>query len=338
MDQTFLKITFLPGLKSVVLDEVTRYPELHIIEQGDEEIYLEATLQFETILNLKSIINVYLVKRDAKLNPHYLSNHKSILGNLIEIVLKDRNKLFKSFTLSCAGSDSKEVGEIQNFIATTYKLLPDEEADMKIYIGKSDDVWEIGVCLTPRPLSLREYKIANLKGALNPTIAYVMNTFCNLASAQSYLNICSGSGTLLIEAAQSGFAGKLFGFDIDGKHNALAVQNIKKAGFIKSIQLKTADILENPDLGTFDCITSDLPFGMLVSKDEDLQKLYETFVRYCEKVLDPEGRLVVYTTEHELLDKILQQSKFKIIEKLGLKLVTNVNSYLYPKIFVCEFK
>ena len=75
---------------------------------------------------------------------------------------------------------------------------------------------------------------------------------------------------------------------------------------------------------------------MQISKGEDLNALYKQFVQYSEKTLNLKGKLVIYTTEHELLANILNDSKFTIVKTLNLTIPTNVNSYLHPKIFVCE--
>jgi len=165
-----------------------------------------------------------------------------------------------------------------------------------------------------------------------------MNSLCDLKSAQSYLNVCSGSATLLIEAARTNPELKLVGFDINGTTNAMAVKNIKKAGFIKSIQLKTADMFDKPDLGTFDIIASDLPFGMAIGKDQDLEKLYSAFIEYCERTLNPGGTLIIYTSEHKTLQPIIENSKFSITKTLDLKFLSSVDAYLKPKVFLCEFK
>lgn len=330
-----LKMTFIPGLKSIVLDEISKYPEFKTIEVGEDKIYLDFVPNLKNAILLKSVLNVYIVKRAEKYNPYFISNHKSILGDLIDIVLeKDK---FKTFKLRCAGSDSKEVIEIQNYIKNTYKLNNAEDADMEIHINKPDLLWEIGVRITKRPLSLRDYRVANIKGGLNPTVAYAMNTFCNLNSSTSYLNVFSGSGTLLIEAGLVKSDLKLVGFDIDGKSNALAIQNIKKAQLIKQIHLKTADIYNKPHLGKFDVIVSDLPFGIQISSKENLDNLYKTFVKYCEETLNKDSTLVIYTTEHKLLQTILESSNFNIIKTLELVISTSVvNTYLYPRIFVCK--
>lgn len=335
MDSIQLKLTFVPGLKDVVLGEIAQNKKLRLTKVDEDEAYIEFITNFKILRGLRSVLNVYVIKQDEKLNPKYISNHKSILAGLIDLAISSGDK-FKTFKLSCAGSESPEVREIESFVANTYKLTKSDDADLEIYIGKVGDIWELGVRLTARPLSLRDYKVANTKGGLNPTIAYAMNSFCNLELATSYLNAFSGSATLLIEAGIINPKLKLVGFDINGKTNALAVQNIKKAGLIKSIHLKTADISNRPDLGQFDVITSDLPFGMQISKNEDLEKLYGVFVNYCEEFLNPKGKLVVFTNEHELFAKIIESSKFKITKTLDLKIPTSVNAYLYPKVFVCR--
>lgn len=338
MNTLLLKLTFISGLKEVVLDELSQHPELQVYEAGKEEIYIDMPADLKALRALRSVINIYIIKRNNDLNPHFISKHKSALGEIIDIVLKESTDTFKTFKLSCAGPDSKEVREIKNFIINNYRLVAADEADLEIFIGKSKNGWEVGVRLTARPLTLRDYKVENIKGGLSPAIAYAMNSFCDLASAGSYLNVFSGSATLLIEAGISKKEITLQGFDIDGKRNALAVQNIKKAGLIKSIQLKTADIFNKPDFGKFDVIASDLPFGMQVSKDEDLEGLYRCFVEYGEEFLSPDGTLVAYTTEHKILQPMLEESKFMILKTLELKVSTVTGAYIYPRMFVCKFK
>lgn len=337
--QPLIKMSFISGLRAIVLAEIAQYPELTLHHQLGDEIFLELPQSLERIRTLKSITSAYIVYQDIKLNPRFVYGNKSVLGKLVEAVINSHEKEFRTFSLSCAGSDSEEVQSIIKFISVHYRLMYTEEADMKIHIGKLDsDIWEMGVCLTPRPLSIRNYRAVDIPGGMNPTIAYAINSLCDLDRATSYLNVFSGGATLLIEAGLVNTNLKLQGFDIDGKRNAHAVKNIKQAGLIKKISLKTADIYNNPELGTFDVITSDLPFGQLIGKDQDLRNLYMVAIKYCEHHLNPQGTLALYTSEHELLQELLEASSFEIINKYSLKLVTSVNSYLYPKIFICKLK
>jgi 23S rRNA G2445 N2-methylase RlmL len=332
-----LKLAYITGLRPVVLDELKRF-DFKILDEDKDSVFIEFSEEvISKVKELRSVSRAYLVLQGKIYHPMYISNHKSILGNLIDIVVKYDN--FKTFKISCAGLDSPEVRSIAKYIQDTYGMKESDEADLKIHIIKPEDIWEIGIQITPRPLSVRDYKVVDMSGAMYPTIAYAVNSFCNLDSAHSYLNVFSGSGTLLIEAAQCyPNLENLMGFDNDKKHLSLSIQNIKKAGLIKRVQVREADIFDKPNFGMFDAIVSDLPFGMSISKNEDLDKLYTTFIQYCENILNDGGRLVVYTSEHELLEQILLKSRFKIIRSLQLKFITNIDAYLKPKIIVCEFK
>ncbi|HRH27047.1 MAG TPA: methyltransferase domain-containing protein [Parcubacteria group bacterium] len=332
-----IKLSYITGLKPVVLDELKKI-NFEIISEDTDSFFIEFSEKvIQQVKKLRSVARVYLVMQGDTYHPTYISNHKSVLAGLINMVIEYYD--FKTFKISCAGSDSPEVRSIARYIRDTYILEENDEADLKIHIIKLDSGWEMGVQITPRPLSVRDYRVVNMSGAMDPTIAYAVNSFCNLDSAHSYLNIFSGSATLLIEAGQCyPNLNKLLGFDNEKKHLSLSVQNIKKAGLIERVQVKELDIFDKPDLGKFDAIASDLPFGMSILKGEDLEKLYETFIQYCEDVLNTTGRLVVYTSEYEIIEPILLKSKFKIIQSLQLKFITNVDAYLRPKIIVCEFK
>lgn len=335
-----IKLSYITGLKYVVLNELRKHPEFHVIDEESDSILIRYTNDvFAKAKNLRSVARAYLVVQNDGYNPLYISNHKSILGNLIDIITKDGKKDFKNFKITCAGSDSSEVRNIAEYIAETYKLAEKKEADLKIHIIKLENTWEVGIQITPRPLSLRSYKVAHISGAMDPTVAYAANSFCRLDEAESYLNAFSGSGTLLIEAAQCyPNLNKLVGFDNDKRHLSSSIQNIKKAGLIKKIKIEEADIFNNPNFGKFDAIVSDLPFGMAILKDGDLHALYRVFIEYCEGSLNSNGRLVAYTSEHEILESIIAKSKFKIIKSLDLRFLTSVGTYLRPKIMVCEFK
>jgi len=332
-----LKLSYITGLRPAVLDELKRF-NFKILDEVEDSVFIEfSEAIISNVKKLRSVARAYLVLQNKMYHPTYISNHKSILGNLIDIVIK--YDAFKTFRISCAGSDSPEIRSIAKYIQDTYGMEESDEADLKIHIIKPEDIWEVGIQITPRPLSVRDYKVVNMSGAMDPTIAYAVNSFCNLDSTHSYLNVFSGSGTLLIEAAQCyPNLENFIGFDNDKKHLSLSIQNIKKAGLLKRVQVKKADIFDKPDFGKFDAIVSDLPFGMSISKNEDLKKLYTTFIQYCEDILNDGGRLIIYTSEYELIEPIVLKSQFKIVQSLQLKFITNVDAYLRPKIIVCEFK
>lgn len=332
-----IKLSYIHGLRPVVLSELKKY-NLPVVEEHDDAVYISYSHETVSVIkDLKSVARAYLVVQNPLYHPLYVSKHKSLLTSLVHEVLA--LDTFRTFKISCAGSDSPEIQSISTHLSESLALKESELADLKIHIIKLKETWELGIQLTARPLSLRPYKRTHMSGAMDPTIAYAVNSFCDLDAAYSYLNVFSGSGTLLIEAGHSfPNINTLVGFDVNKKHLSLSIGNIKEAGLMRRIQVKEADIFDQPDFGTFDAIVSDLPFGMSILKKEDLFELYTAFVRYCERFLGTSGKLVVYTSEHELFEKILSESSLVITHSLSLKFITNVDAYLKPKIFVCEFK
>ena len=83
---------------------------------------------------------------------------------------------------------------------------------------------------------------------------------------------------------------------------------------------------------------ADLPFGMAISKNENLENLYQCFIEYSENNLNSDGVLAIYTSEYKLLEKLLKKSSFNVTKTIQLKFITSVNAYLRPKIFVCKLK
>lgn len=334
-----IKLEFITGLREVVLSEVSQNSDLSVVKSEDDFVYLKFVEDISKIKIIRSIVRAYIVVQGSNYNPYYILKHKSIIGNIIDTVRNDTQNEFHSFKIVCAGSDSPEVRSIAKYIEDTYKLTEEKDADMKIHITKTNNIWEVGAQITSRPLSSRSYKEKNMSGAMDPTIAYALNSLCELENAHSYLNIFSGSATLLIEAGQCyPNLKKLVGFDNSKEHLSLAIQNIRKAGLITKIKVKEEDIFDNPQLGKFDVITSDLPFGMLISKYEDLEELYQCFIDYCEETFNTQGVLGIYTNNHEMLKKIIQKSKFQIVKELKLRIITSTNAYLYPNILICAFK
>jgi len=331
-----IKLIYVPGLRDIVFNEISTKHSFTIIDKDKDTFYIEYIDNFEILKELKSVSRVYLVTRDEKFNPVYLSKHKSILGDLIQMVIdKNEKGSFKTFKISCAGSESSEIKEIKKYVKEHFVLEEKVDADVKIHIAKANDIWEVGLQTTPRPLSLREYKVEHMSGAMDPTVAYSLNYLCNLDTYNTYLNIFSGSATLMIEAGLSNSnLESIVGFDNEKKRLSLSIQNIKKSGLIKKIKVHEFDIFEEPELGKFDVIVSDLPFGMIISKKEELDTLYRTFINYCSEHINPGGKLGIYTSQFNILERVIKDSNFILEKEVAISLITSEGQYLPVKIMV----
>ncbi len=160
-------------------------------------------------------------------------------------------------------------------------------------------------------LHKRGYRIAQGDAPLNEVLAAGMILITNWHGERNFLDPMCGSGTLLIEAAmiaqgippgiyrksfgferwpdfneklfadiynaeyETEFKGKITGFDISSKNVAIAMANIKSAGFLRKIEVQKKDIrtLEPPFENGI--IITNPPYGERM-KAESIHELYSS--------------------------------------------------------------
>ena len=118
-----IKLAFITGLQQIVVDEVSRYPDMRILSKEIDCLYLDLSQKYLNTLGLKSISRAFVVVQDSRYNPTYISKHKSIIGELVNMVISIDKKNFKSFKITCAGSDSPEVRSIVRYIQKKYNVV-----------------------------------------------------------------------------------------------------------------------------------------------------------------------------------------------------------------------
>jgi hypothetical protein len=135
-----IKLSYITGLRPVVLDELKKQSNFNILGEDADSIYLEFSEDIiAQIKDLRSVARAYLVMQNDKYHPLYLSRHKSIISMLIDIVLKHKED-FNSFKITCAGSGSSAVRGVARYIEDVYDLTENDEADLKIHIVKHEEV------------------------------------------------------------------------------------------------------------------------------------------------------------------------------------------------------
>lgn len=343
--QTMWKIEYVHGSFELVQLELKKQNLIsYLLWHTETQAYLAGEVSFSTIYQLKTILKAYQVEQDDRFTPRYIANHKSRLGNLVswlqEMWGEEFYQEFHSFSIQCAGKDSPEVRSIITYIEEVTKLVYDDlDPDLKCYIIKIEDTWEIGVQIAARPVSMRDYRVEHMPGALNASIAYGMNLLADVGQADSYCNPCAGSGTLALEAALANpHLSSVQGFDLDTEALTLAMHNITQAGLQSRIHLSHRDLCDIPDLGCYDVIASDLPFGMGVAKYADLDFLYRSFFWFARKNLAPQGRLVVITSQSDVFCQAMSETGFGIEAEITLRSMTSANDYLETYIYLCMRK
>src|SRR3989338_3580384 len=92
-----LKLSYITGLRSVVLDELKRF-NFKILGEDDDSMFIEFSEEIiSKVKKLRSVSRAHLVLQSNIYPPTYISIHKSILRNIIDIMSKyDNSKAFKS--------------------------------------------------------------------------------------------------------------------------------------------------------------------------------------------------------------------------------------------------
>ena len=182
-------------------------------------------------------IAVHAVERFAAPRPRALLGHQN-LNRLLDAAKRVMNPhpsgAFRTMRVSAAGRDSAAVRRLRRELADALGLedAGGAAAHLNIALRRSSDGvgWDALIRLTPTPLSARDWRVCNRADALNATVARAVASLSGRRGAARFVNLCCGSGTLMIERAKSGRAERIVGVDSDPNALACARRNIAAAG------------------------------------------------------------------------------------------------------------
>ena len=267
-------------------------------------ISLRTTVGPRSLRGLRTVVAVHLVERFQVARPRALLGHQNmtrVLSSIKLVLAANRESPFATFRLSAAGSGSAVMTRIRDQISKEVGLEEtDDPADLQITVRRFDDKeypWHVLVRTTPRPLSTRDWRICDYPGALNATIANVMVNMPGTTDADRFLNLCCGSGTLMVERLHSGTARHMIGLDSSEEALRCAKANLRESSTLSDSTLLAGDArsIPLPD-SSMDTIVADLPYGMLIGDSGDLQDLYTQTLQESSRVVRPGGNLVMVTT------------------------------------------
>jgi 23S rRNA G2445 N2-methylase RlmL len=294
------------------------------------------------LLALKTVLSLFWVMRFPLPRPRALLGHQA-LQQMLERIAEIRRfwpkSAYKTVYIAAAGSESAVMERIAEEIAAANGLtVSREEGDLLVRLRRPLDGgpgWEAALRMSPRPLSVRPWRVCDWKGALNAAVAQVMVQLTRLRAEDVFLNLGCGSGTLLIERATSAPVRQAIGCDTDLAALDCARANVVASKQAARIRLEAWDArsLPLPD-ASVDVLISDLPFGHDVGSHQENIALYPRLLEEAARVARPEARCVFLTHELRLMSDLLAGSPdWKTLETIQLSLTG-----LHPKIFVLEKK
>ncbi|HZX07949.1 TRM11 family SAM-dependent methyltransferase [Kribbella sp.] len=147
-----------------------------------------------------------------------------------------------------------------------------------------------------------------LPWSTNLIAAEVLVRLAKIRPGHRLLDPFCGTGTILRAAHRHEPAARLLGVDRHRPtvHEAFAVVE----GRAEALPLADRCV---------DRVVANLPFGKLVGSHRDNRRLYPAALAELDRVLTPDGRVVLLTEDKRLLRDAVQQSPFKIVRERLLR-------------------
>jgi tRNA (guanine6-N2)-methyltransferase len=343
--ETFFEAAVVEGLEGIAAQELH-----HRFSDQVRQFYpagdYPGMIQFvyggaaHNLLTLKTVLSLFWVMRFQVPRPRALLGHQYL--TMLQARTDEIRRLwpkaaFKTVYLAAAGAESQVMERIAAEIAAHNELtVSKEEGDLLVRLRRpvdGSDGWEVALRMAPRPLSVRTWRVCDLKGALNAAVAQAMIQLTLPRSEDVFLNIGSGSGTLLIERAASAPLREAIGCDTDPAALDCARSNVAASKNNARIRLETWDARALPlPAASVDVIVSDLPFGHDVGSHQNNLLLYPLLLGEAARVARPAARAVFLTHEIRLMTDLLNNSPaWKIKQTIQLSLTG-----LHPKLYVLE--
>ena len=310
-------------------------------EAGDGRIALRYNGSIRRFDELRTIAAAHQVENFAVPRPRALLGHQHLtrlLAVIQSVMDTRRDGVFGTFRITAAGAGSRVFTRLRQEIAAATALEPtDDAANLQIAVRRdTSDAggWQVLIRTSPMPLSARRWRVCDMPGALNATVASVMVSLTRPRPNERILNLCCGSGTLMIERLGMGRAASVTGVDISADALQCADANLRAAGHRSSVSLVEADCAELPlPDASADTIVADLPYGMLGNYGGDIASLYRSALSEADRVGAADASLVVITTRRRaLLDAIESVHSWAIHNTIPVKLPYK-RGYITPQIY-----
>jgi 23S rRNA G2445 N2-methylase RlmL len=177
----------------------------------------------------------------------------------------------------------------------------------------------VGLRLSDRTMRHRYRRAIELEASLRASVAAAMVYLTQPEPTDLFLDPVCGSGTLLLERQLFGSYRHILGGDIVTERAAAAWQNLalqRKDIHSKAINVCQWDGRRLPLVAsTVDKVAANLPFGKQIGSGQEVRQMYPAFFGELERVLRPNGRAVILSSEYE-------QVKGAIRQRPGLEIQT----------------
>ncbi len=339
------EIEVVEGLEAIARDEIerrlgahARFHDTRVTRRAPSTISFDYTGDPGDLLQLRTVLAAYVVHHVTVPRPRGLladEHIRALLRQIASVRALTPPAGYRALALSAAGADSPVCTRLTVELAQRAGLtVAPADGDLYVRVRRppsGHDGWDVLIRLTPRPLSTRPWRVQNPKGALNGSIAHVMALLTRPQPDDVFLNVCCGSGTLLIERVICMPCRRAIGCDISAEARAAAVANVAASPARGRIEVYDWDArtLQLPACSV-DGLCADLPFGHVVGSHNENTTLYPRILAEAARVAKGGARCVLLTHEVRLIEDVLGQSDAWVVETQFRVRAGG----LYPRLFV----
>ncbi len=182
-----------------------------------------------------------------------------------------------------------------------------DDAQVEFWANLLGSTFLLGARLTDRTMRHRFERRVELPAALRPSVAAAMVFLTNPRADDVFLDPMAGSGTILYERMQAGPFGHLLGGDIEPERVDAARKNLrgsrkKPAAGSNQPDIRQWDARQLPlEDASVDKVATNLPFGKQLRGAQTPAKLYPPVLAELQRVVRPGGRIVLLTSEFDLI-------------------------------------
>ena len=189
-----------------------------------------------------------------------------------------------------------------------------DDAQVEFWANELGSQFLLGARLSDRTMRHRFERKVELPAALRPSVAAAMVLLTEPKPDDVFLDPMAGSGTILYERMQAGPYARILGGDIEPERVDAARKNVrggrKKPGpdTPSAPDIRQWDARKLPlDDASIDKVACNLPFGKQLRASENPAKLYPPVLAELERVVRPGGRIVLLSSEYDLVKETVRQ-------------------------------
>lgn len=256
---TPVELTYLPGLRDVLADEVAAalpgVRGVRDVPDRDDALALTLPGPLAAVAGLRTAVAAWVVVHLDVPRPKSFTSPEHLRRVVDAVYASLRVAGSSSFRFEAAGADSAVFQRLAGLLHEATGLQHDpQDGDLVVRVrraarrsgdaggradggrhgtggdrGDVDPGWDVLVRVGPRPLSARTWRVADFPGAANATIAAACARLGDLRDTDRVLNLMAGSGTLLVERLLAGGAAAAVGVDLDASALDAARANLEAA-------------------------------------------------------------------------------------------------------------